>query len=70
MDETRRAKSKRDELIVELNEAMEHLYTSTKINSKELAVFLHQAINMHADEGTLARILHDVKKSARKLAKS
>ena len=69
MDEVRRAKTKRDELVIELSEVMEVLYTSAKINSKDLAVFLHQAINTHADEGMLARILHDVKKSGRKLAK-
>ena len=39
MDESKRVKSKRDELIVELIEAMEYLYTSTKINNKELLFF-------------------------------
>lgn len=55
----------RDQLVSELNEELEKLRHSGK-KDLDTGVFLHQSINLHADEATLVKILKDVRKFKQK----
>jgi len=53
-------RSEHSELATRLNELMTQLYASYRTDGRNVAVFLHQAINMHADDGTMRRIIADI----------
>lgn len=48
------------ELIDDLNNSIENLLPILNKEGKSLSVFLHQSININADEETLERIIEDI----------
>jgi excisionase family DNA binding protein len=54
--------SSRKELVEELHNTLETLYPIFKAEGKDMAVFLHQAINLYADEESLDKLIADAKR--------
>jgi excisionase family DNA binding protein len=50
----------RPELIEELNKAVEQLIPILRREKKDLGVFLHQSIAIHADETSIEKIIADI----------
>lgn len=53
--------SRREDLVEELNSSIEKLYRLFEREDEDMAIFLHQSINLNAGEETLEKILQDVK---------
>ena len=56
------SEERRRQLLDELNDAIEELYPIARASNKNMAVFLHQTINKHADEETLEKIIADARR--------
>jgi uncharacterized protein YktB (UPF0637 family) len=54
--------SRHDELVNKLKDAIEELH-KVKEESFNMGIFLHQSINLNADDETLARIVADVEQA-------